>query len=108
MAGVTEAMLHSNLNGAQPRVQTVYGCLLLALTALAGVLGSLIIAPGAEGLAGAYLAALMVATAATDARTYLIPNELNAAAFPLAVLRAGTIYPMPACQRCCGQLSAPR
>lgn len=93
MAGATEAMLYSSLNGAQPRPQTVYGCLLLALTAMAGVLASLVIAPGAEGLAGAYLAALMVAIAATDARTYLIPNELNAAAFALAVLRAGTIIP---------------
>ena len=32
---------------------------------------------------------LMLAIAANDARHYLIPNELTAAAFALALLRAG-------------------
>ncbi|UGX96531.1 MULTISPECIES: prepilin peptidase [Bradyrhizobium] len=51
------------------------------------------IAPGADGLLGAYLAALMLAIAANDARHYLIPNELTAAAFALALLRAGAFVP---------------
>ncbi|WP_312017877.1 prepilin peptidase [Bradyrhizobium japonicum] len=50
-------------------------------------------APGAEGLYGAYLAALMLAIAANDARHFLIPNELTAAAFALALLRAGAFVP---------------
>lgn len=59
----------------------------------AGVLASLLAAPGAEGLCGAFLAALMVAIAATDARSYRIPNNLTAAAFGLALLRAVAIGP---------------
>ncbi|MBR0953408.1 prepilin peptidase [Bradyrhizobium canariense] len=58
-----------------------------------GVLASLVTAPGAEGLYGAFLAVLMVAVAANDARHYLIPNELTGAAFALALLRAGAFAP---------------
>ncbi|MBR0973304.1 MULTISPECIES: prepilin peptidase [Bradyrhizobium] len=63
--------------------------LALSLALLLGVLASLVAAPGAEGLYGAFLAALMFAIAAHDARHYLIPNELTGAAFALALLRAG-------------------
>jgi leader peptidase (prepilin peptidase) / N-methyltransferase len=65
----------------------------LTLTLLAAVGASLALAPGPDGLCGAYLAALMLAIAATDADRYIIPNELTAAAFALALLRAGTIGP---------------
>jgi leader peptidase (prepilin peptidase)/N-methyltransferase len=46
-----------------------------------------------EGVFGAYLAALMLAIAAIDARRFRIPNELTAAAFALALLRAGAVAP---------------
>ncbi|QOZ43998.1 prepilin peptidase [Bradyrhizobium sp. CCBAU 53340] len=67
--------------------------LLLALALLVGVVASLVTAPGAEGLCGAYLAALMLAIAANDARHYLIPNQLTGTAFALALLRAATFVP---------------
>lgn len=67
--------------------------LALAIVLLLSVLASLAIAPGAEGLYGAFLAALMLAVAANDARHYRIPNELTAAAFALALLRAGAFVP---------------
>ena len=67
--------------------------LVLSLALLVGVLASLVTAPGAEGLYGAFLAALMLAIAANDARHYLIPNQLTGAAFALALFRAGAFVP---------------
>ncbi|MGY3034664.1 leader peptidase (prepilin peptidase)/N-methyltransferase [Bradyrhizobium sp. USDA 4354] len=67
--------------------------LVLGMTLLAGVIASLVTAPGAEGLYGAFLAALMLAIAANDARHYRIPNALTGAAFALALLRAGAFVP---------------
>ena len=61
----------------------------LGIAVLASSLASLLAAPGAEGLYGAFLAVLMLAIAANDARHYLIPNGLTGAAFALALLRAG-------------------
>lgn len=66
---------------------------LLAVVLLLGVFASLLAAPGAEGLYGAFLAALMLAIATNDARHYRIPNELTGAAFALALLRAGAFVP---------------
>lgn len=67
--------------------------LVLSLALLVGVFASLVTAPGAEGIYGAFLAALMLAIAANDARHYLIPNELSGAAFALALLRAAAFVP---------------
>jgi leader peptidase (prepilin peptidase)/N-methyltransferase len=67
--------------------------LVLSLALLVGVFASLVTAPGAEGLYGAFLAALMLAIAANDARHYRIPNELTGAAFALALVRAGAFVP---------------
>lgn len=67
--------------------------LVLSLALLVAVFASLVTAPAAEGLYGAFLAALMLAIAANDARHYLIPNELTAAAFVLALLRAAAVVP---------------
>lgn len=67
--------------------------LALSVALLLGVFASLVTAPGAEGIFGAYLAALMLAIAANDGRHFLIPNELTAAAFALALLRAGAFVP---------------
>ncbi|MBR0780544.1 prepilin peptidase [Bradyrhizobium iriomotense] len=65
----------------------------LGIALLLGVFASLVAAPGAEGLYGAFLAALMLAIAAHDARHYLIPNELTGTAFALALLRAAAFVP---------------
>jgi len=54
---------------------------------------SLIAAPGPEGLLGAFLGALMLAIAVTDADRYLIPNKLTGAAMALALFRAAAIGP---------------
>jgi leader peptidase (prepilin peptidase)/N-methyltransferase len=67
--------------------------LVLSLALLVGVFASLVTAPGAEGIFGAFLAALMLAIAANDARHYLIPNELTGTAFALALLRAAAFVP---------------
>lgn len=67
--------------------------LVLSLALLVAVFASLITAPAAEGLYGAFLAALMLAIAVNDAGHYLIPNELTGAAFALALLRAAAFVP---------------
>jgi leader peptidase (prepilin peptidase)/N-methyltransferase len=66
---------------------------LLCVALLAAVGVSLVASPGADGLLGAFLALLMAAIAVTDNSRYIIPNELTAAAFALALLRAGTVGP---------------
>jgi leader peptidase (prepilin peptidase) / N-methyltransferase len=58
----------------------------LVATAAAGV--SVIVVGGASGLLGAGLALLMLAIAIADARYLIIPNELTAAAFALALVNA--------------------
>jgi leader peptidase (prepilin peptidase)/N-methyltransferase len=65
----------------------------LSLLLVAAVAASLLAAPGPDGLLGALLGALMLAIAVTDARRYLIPNELTAAAALLALVRAAAIGP---------------
>jgi leader peptidase (prepilin peptidase)/N-methyltransferase len=67
--------------------------LLLTAALVAAVAASLVVAPGPDGLSGAFLAALMLAIAVIDGRLYLIPNQLTGAAIALALLRAGTIGP---------------
>jgi leader peptidase (prepilin peptidase)/N-methyltransferase len=64
---------------------------LLSLALVAAVAASLVAAPGPDGLSGAFLAALMIAIAISDARRYIIPNELTGVAVALGLLRAGTI-----------------
>jgi leader peptidase (prepilin peptidase)/N-methyltransferase len=54
---------------------------------------SLVASPGADGLFGAFLGLLMFSIAIVDSRRYIIPNELTAAAFALALLRAGSVGP---------------
>jgi leader peptidase (prepilin peptidase)/N-methyltransferase len=66
---------------------------LLSVALLSAVGVSLVASPGAEGLFGAFLGLLMSGIAVIDSRRYIIPNELTAAAFVLALLRAGTIGP---------------
>ena len=61
-----------------------------AVTAAAGAATSLALAPNIQGLFGAGLAVLMVAIAASDWRSYVIPDELNIAAFILALAAAAS------------------
>jgi leader peptidase (prepilin peptidase)/N-methyltransferase len=65
----------------------------LSFAVVAAVGVSLLAAPGADGLYGAFLSLLMLAIAIVDSRRYIIPNELTAAAFALALLRAATVGP---------------
>jgi leader peptidase (prepilin peptidase)/N-methyltransferase len=65
----------------------------LSFAVIAAVGASLVASPGADGLFGAFLGLLMMAIAVIDSRRYIIPNELTAAAFALALLRAGTVGP---------------
>ena len=65
----------------------------LSFAVLVAVGVSLVASPGADGLFGAFLGPLMFAIAIVDSRRYIIPNELTAAAFALALLRAGTVGP---------------
>jgi leader peptidase (prepilin peptidase)/N-methyltransferase len=69
----------------------IRAALSIALLSAVGV--SLLASPGADGLFGAFLGLLMSAIAVVDSRRYIIPNELTAAAFALALLRAGTVGP---------------
>ena len=66
---------------------------LLSVALLASVGGSLVASPGLDGLFGAFLGLLMTAIAVADSRRYIIPDELTAAAFALALLRAATLGP---------------
>lgn len=65
----------------------------VSLALIAAVVGSLVAAPGPDGLLGAFLGGLMLAIAIIDADRYIIPNELTGAAFALALFRAGAVGP---------------
>lgn len=67
----------------------------LAATALAACAVSLIAAPGWAGLLGAALALIAIAIAVIDARYFIIPNELSAACFALALAYAAATDPQP-------------
>lgn len=60
----------------------------LGFLAVAVIAVSLLAAPGAAGMLGACLGVLMLAVAAIDARHFIIPNALTAAAFALALVNA--------------------
>lgn len=60
----------------------------LGLAALAMMAASMFAAPGVFGILGAGLGVLMLAVAAIDARQFVIPNALTAAAFALGLLDA--------------------
>ncbi|MGB6273612.1 MAG: hypothetical protein WBF44_18670, partial [Pseudolabrys sp.] len=60
----------------------------------AGIATSLILVPSALGVAGGGLAVLMTAIAIVDARRFIIPNELTAAALALGFLHAAIQGPV--------------
>lgn len=67
--------------------------LCLSFLLAVAIAASLALGPGARGVFGGFLAAIMLAIAAADARRYIIPNELTAAAAILALLYNGWVAP---------------
>ncbi len=65
----------------------------IVIAAVSTAAASMIVVPGAPGLAGAGLACLMVAIAAVDARRFIIPDELSAAALALGLVNAAVGHP---------------
>ncbi len=65
----------------------------LVAAALFTVSASMIVVPGWRGVAGAGLGCLMVAIAAVDARRFIIPDELSAAALALGLVHAAFQFP---------------
>jgi leader peptidase (prepilin peptidase)/N-methyltransferase len=61
--------------------------------AVAAALASIVAAPDARGVLGGCLALLMGAIALHDARRFIIPNALNAAALALALAHAVALDP---------------
>ncbi|MDI3566247.1 A24 family peptidase [Bradyrhizobium sp. Arg816] len=80
-------MVYFNRNSTGETPEGIQSTLAFAGVVFVLVVTSLMIVPGADGLLGAYLAALMLGIACNDARHYRIPNELTAAAFGIALLR---------------------
>lgn len=68
----------------------------LALVALAAVIASIVLVPGLRGYLGAGLALIAIAIAAIDARRFIIPNELSAAGFVLALVHTWASAPFGA------------
>jgi leader peptidase (prepilin peptidase)/N-methyltransferase len=60
----------------------------IGFIAFATVFISVLAAPGARGMLGAGLGLLMLAIAVADARYFIIPNELTAAALGVALVNA--------------------
>jgi leader peptidase (prepilin peptidase)/N-methyltransferase len=67
-----------------------YPALIAAGAATVAVAASLLASSDLAGLFGAGLAVLMATIAAIDARYFIIPNELNAAALALAMVPSAT------------------
>lgn len=67
--------------------------LAVVLLALAAFAASIIAAPGPTGWLGGTLALIAIAIAVIDARFFIIPNELSAAAFVLALVNAAVLAP---------------
>ena len=67
--------------------------LIAGLLAVAAVVVSFLSAPGTVGILGAALVLLMLTIAVIDWRRFVIPNELTAAGFGLAIVHAGVAEP---------------
>jgi leader peptidase (prepilin peptidase)/N-methyltransferase len=63
------------------------------IIAAGAAIASIVVSPDTRGLAGAALALLMCAIALYDARHFLIPNTLSAAALALALAHAAALDP---------------
>jgi leader peptidase (prepilin peptidase) / N-methyltransferase len=73
---------------AKPTSQTPIAYAVLTAIACSIAIASLVAAPGTPGLFGGALGLLMLAIAATDARSFIIPDKLTLAAFALALTNA--------------------
>ena len=87
----------------------------IAATAIVACVVSLIAAPGWPGWFGAALVLIAIAIAVIDARYFIIPNELSAACFALALglcgcdrtaTASGSVLRSAA--RCCARAPLPR
>jgi leader peptidase (prepilin peptidase) / N-methyltransferase len=65
----------------------------IGVAAIATAVASMIVVPGLRGVAGAGLGCLMIAIAAVDARRFIIPDELSAAALALGLVHAAIQHP---------------
>jgi len=74
------------------RERPLAACAIVAAAVAACVI-SLIAAPGVGGILGAALGLIAIAVAVIDARWFIIPNELSAAAFALGLVRAAVTEP---------------
>jgi leader peptidase (prepilin peptidase)/N-methyltransferase len=71
-----------------PRSTLSFEDITIVVAAVSTAAASMIVVPGALGVAGAGLACLMVGIAAVDARRFIIPDELSAAALALGLVHA--------------------
>jgi leader peptidase (prepilin peptidase) / N-methyltransferase len=67
--------------------------LAVVLLAVAACVASVVAAPGVPGYLGAGLALIAITIAVIDARWFIIPNELSAAGFALALVNAASAAP---------------
>jgi leader peptidase (prepilin peptidase) / N-methyltransferase len=73
---------------AKPTWQAPIGYAVLTAIACTIAIASLVTAPGTSGLFGGALGLLMLAIAAADARSFIIPDKLTIVAFGLALTNA--------------------
>jgi leader peptidase (prepilin peptidase)/N-methyltransferase len=77
--------------GLRPRARLARGAFMIISVGAAAA--SIVAAPDARGVLGAALALVMCAVALYDARHFVIPNTLSAAAFALALVHAAALDP---------------
>jgi leader peptidase (prepilin peptidase)/N-methyltransferase len=75
-------------DGMRPAISSYWA---IGLVAAAAVAASIAVAPDARGILGAGLALVMLAIAVVDARQFIVPNELNAAGFAIALVHAALV-----------------
>jgi leader peptidase (prepilin peptidase) / N-methyltransferase len=75
---------------AKPTWQAPIAYAVLTAIACSIAMASLVAAPGTSGLFGGALGLLMLAIAAADARSFIIPDKLTIAALGLALMNAAT------------------
>jgi len=86
-------MLHRLFASRMPRGRARLRAVAIALLVVAAATVSILAAPGVPGLLGAGLALIAIAIAAVDARHFIIPDELSAAGFALALINAALTAP---------------
>src|SRR6185437_2853592 len=77
--------------GLRPRARLARGA--FTIVSVGAAVASVLVSPDARGVLGAALALAMCAIALYDARHFVIPDALNAAAFALALAHAAALDP---------------